>query len=517
MRRLRTEEDSAVTDEDVPPAALQLRDFVLSLDDLVRDPLDPQVVQGALGRLAVAMQCQAVAFFLRKGEVLELLSMGGDLGAAALPFLRSDGEAAAALAMLKGAAVMFPASDSTWSVASSPVHFGGRPLGAMVLVRRGEMGPAFTSVELTVLAGFTDVVGRSIRREHLEAQLADQLRKLERQDFRLFTINHVARVLGSLLELEELLRLIPDMMSEILAAESAILCLTQDEDNILATRSAKFLDPRRKAPEFRLVLSDGFQDWVRAFSGQTAPVLSVEDPQLEAVFPLLRKEFSESGLLHFTPMVYKDRLIGILSVGRKFTGEAYSERDFEFLSTLAPLASNAIANAQLYDLAIHDGTTGLYVSHYFRRRVTEELKRSRRYGFPVSVAMFDLDYFKQVNDTFGHLTGDQVLREMGHLLRRSSRRDIDVVARYGGEEFVLLLPETPQDGAVVVAERIRRSVEDFTFCGGRIQLTASGGVATFPDDAMSYEELLERADIQLYRAKRAGRNRVYGGDVEYSG
>lgn len=516
MRRLRTE-DSVVTDEGVPPAALQLRDFILSLDDLVRDPLDAQIVQSALGRLSTALQAQAAAFFIRKGELLELLSMGGDLGASALPFLRSDGESAAALAMLKGDAVLYPASDASWSVLAAPVNFAGRPLGSMVLVRRGEGTTPFTPVDLTILAGFTDVVGRSIRREHLEAQLAEQLRKLERQDFRLFTINHVARVLGSLLELEELLRLIPDMVSEIINAESAIICLTQDEDNILATRSAKFLDPRRKAPEFRLVLSDGFQDWVRGFSGQMSPVLSVDDPQLESAFPQLKAEFTQSGLLHFTPMVYKDRLIGILAVGRKYTGEPYVERDFEFLSTLAPLASNAVANAQLYDLAIHDGTTGLFVSHYFRRRVTEELKRSRRYGFPVSVTMFDLDYFKQVNDTFGHLTGDQVLREMGHLLRRSSRRDIDVVARYGGEEFVLLLPETPQDGAVVVAERIRRSVEDFTFCGGRIQLTASGGVATFPDDAMSYEELVERADIQLYRAKRAGRNRVYAGDVEYSG
>lgn len=493
-----------------------MRDFVLALDDLVRDPLDPQIVGASLTRLSVAMKADAAAFFLSKGEAFDLLSMGGDLGPSAVAFLRSQGESAADLSVQSGHGILLP-SDGTFSVAAAPVNFGGRPLGSMVLVRRSAPVRPFTSVCLTILAGFTDVVGRSIRREHLETQLAEQLRRLEGQDYRLLTIHHVARVLGSLLELEDLLRLIPDMISEIVTVESAVICLTQDDDSLLVTRSGKFLDLRRRALEFRLPVSEGFLEWARAFQGQTAPVLAADHPELEALFPALRRELEEGGLLRFTPMLYKDRLIGLLAVGAKYTGEPFVQRDFEFLSTLAPLASNAIANAQLYELAIHDGTTGLYVSHYFRRRVNEELKRSRRYGFPVSVAMFDLDYFKQVNDTYGHLTGDQVLREMSHLLRRSVRRDIDVVARYGGEEFVVLLPETPQDGAVVVAERIRRSVEDFTFCGGRIRLTASGGVATFPDDAMSYEELLERADIQLYRSKRGGRNRVFAGDVECSG
>ena len=128
---------------------------------------------------------------------------------------------------------------------------------------------------------------------------------------------------------------------------------------------------------------------------------------------------------------------------------------------------------------------------------------------PVSVIMFDLDYFKKVNDTLGHLTGDQVLRELAGVLLHGSRQEIDVIARYGGEEFVMLLPETPLPGALVVAERIRHNVMEHQFCGGRLRLTTSAGVASLPEDADSYEQLLARADAELYRAKAAGRNCVF--------
>ncbi|HXE73805.1 MAG TPA: GGDEF domain-containing protein, partial [Candidatus Nitrosotenuis sp.] len=115
---------------------------------------------------------------------------------------------------------------------------------------------------------------------------------------------------------------------------------------------------------------------------------------------------------------------------------------------------------------------------------------------------------------FGHLVGDQVLREFAHVLKRSCRQDVDLVARYGGEEFIMLLPETPQEGALVVGERVRRLIESLLFCDGMIRLTTSAGVATYPDDARDYQELFERADIQLYRAKRAGRNRICAPSLE---
>lgn len=379
--------------------------------------------------------------------------------------------------------------------------------GALILAREAGSEP-FTFQEQEVVAGFSRTLARLLAGPSLERSLVEANQELARREFRLYTINHVARVLGSVLELEDLLRLICDMVCEIMTAESALLCLHLEGDGVLRTRTGKFLG-QEGFPEFEVLLSESFLEWIRGFEGHTAPLLASGDPRVCQTLPDLSRHLERNGLLHFAPLTYKDRFMGILAVGRKYTGEVYADRDREFLSTLAPLASNAISNAHLYDLAIHDSTTGLYMSHYLRQRAMEETKRGRRYNDPVSLIMLDADFFKQVNDNHGHLVGDQVLRELALVLLDGSRRDIDVVSRYGGEEFMILLPETNLEGALVVAERIRSSVAVHPFCGGQLRLTVSAGVSSMPEDGNTHEELLAQADEQLYRAKRAGRNCVF--------
>jgi diguanylate cyclase (GGDEF)-like protein len=170
----------------------------------------------------------------------------------------------------------------------------------------------------------------------------------------------------------------------------------------------------------------------------------------------------------------------------------------------------ASSQAALEDLSIHDGLTGLYNFREFHRRLTEEAERSRRYSRPFSLLMLDIDHFKAVNDTCGHLAGDEALRQFAALIRREVR-PVDQVARYGGEEFVIVLPETAGSGALAVAERMRDIISgsEITVAPERVViLTVSIGVASFPEDAESEERLIGAADQALYAAKQTGRNRV---------
>ncbi len=158
--------------------------------------------------------------------------------------------------------------------------------------------------------------------------------------------------------------------------------------------------------------------------------------------------------------------------------------------------------------AVTDGLTGLYNSAYFRQALRRELQRARRHKLDLSLVLFDLDDFKHVNDTYGHPAGDRVLVEAARVLR-GGLREVDVAARYGGEEFALVLPDTPREGAYIVGERIRAALEARSEFGpAKLGVTVSGGVASFPVDASGPDELIQRTDEALYRAKVEGKNRI---------
>jgi diguanylate cyclase (GGDEF)-like protein len=158
-----------------------------------------------------------------------------------------------------------------------------------------------------------------------------------------------------------------------------------------------------------------------------------------------------------------------------------------------------------------DVKTGLFNARHLREALAAELDRASRYERPLSLFVADLDFLREVNNTYGHLAGDAVLAGIGDVLRKELR-STDIPARFGGEEFVVVLPETPPARAVQLADRIRRAVEERVFEGGRgvgpIRVTISIGVAAFPLDASTDEELLDVADVAVYEAKATGRNRV---------
>lgn len=242
------------------------------------------------------------------------------------------------------------------------------------------------------------------------------------------------------------------------------------------------------------------------------PILSNDRPETRHKLSLLART---EGLKCFVclPLTSRARRLGVLYVYRT-DRDTFTPAEIELLTTFASLTAGAIENAQLYaqtqQQARTDTLLGMDNRREFQRRLVEESERAHRHGRPLSLLMFDLDYFKQINDTYGHPAGDDVLRAFAARMR-NELRPADRVARYGGEEFSVILPETTADGARVMAERVRHALTDTSIRlpdGREIRLTVSAGVSCYPDDAESPEELVARADQALYAAKEAGRNRV---------
>jgi diguanylate cyclase (GGDEF)-like protein len=163
---------------------------------------------------------------------------------------------------------------------------------------------------------------------------------------------------------------------------------------------------------------------------------------------------------------------------------------------------------EIYRMTIVDGLTQIHNKRYLFESLEREIIRSRRHDRPLSLLMFDIDFFKRINDHYGHLAGDYVLRELAETVQSRIRRD-EVFARYGGEEFVIVLPETEMEGAASLAETLREKVKEhsFVFQGEKIPVTISIGCALVKDNDTA-NELIQRADEKLYEAKRGGRNRV---------
>ncbi len=185
----------------------------------------------------------------------------------------------------------------------------------------------------------------------------------------------------------------------------------------------------------------------------------------------------------------------------------------EYSSILDSQLALQLKKVSLYEsvekLSITDGLTEIYLRRYFIDRLSEEIERSRRLKLKFSILMVDIDHFKRCNDVYGHMVGDVALREIASIIK-GNVREIDLVARHGGEEFTVLLPETGKDGALHVAERIRKTCEDrlISAYDENLKFTVSIGISVYPLDAKNTKPLIEKADKAMYRSKQEGRNRV---------
>lgn len=301
---------------------------------------------------------------------------------------------------------------------------------------------------------------------------------------------------------------------------SVILASPGDRVGVVATA---FDNPALRNYEINL---DAYPE-IRAALEHGHPVL-VEDLHTSPLYEDLRKEWAANGTqvpirsVIALPFTLGRVQAGVFFLRRMVNEPPLTNEDVEFADSVIKAAVAAIHRAQLIEttkadnarlevLAHTDSLTMVLNRRALTVRLTSELERARRYDSVLTLLMVDLDNFKLVNDTHGHLAGDEVLREVAALLQHAVRT-MDVVARYGGEEFVVVLPETSLAGATTFAERLRENVEAAGFAGSfgePLKLTASIGVSSYPSTAVeTVDELFARADEALYRAKADGRNRV---------
>lgn len=329
------------------------------------------------------------------------------------------------------------------------------------------------------------------------------------------TLQKLSTSISSILEKEELLRSIVSLYVDMAKVKKVSLMVTDENANELRIQAAEGID-REKFERIKFKIGEG----VAGKAAESGKVICLDDVRKFSdykVFNPTGEKIRESLLV--MPLTVKEKVLGVINLSNKLSGEPFTKDEVTLYSTLANHVAVTIENAILYELAITDGLTQLYIPRYFQFRLKEEIERTQRYKEPLSLLMIDIDHFKSVNDLYGHQTGDEVLKMIAKKLKEKIR-SFDIAARYGGEEFAIITPEMDSQGAAIFAERIRTIIEETEFNGlGNIPLkvTISVGTASYTEkdieEKISRKVFIKRADQALYRAKKQGRNQV----CNYSG
>src|SRR2546423_4159692 len=315
--------------------------------------------------------------------------------------------------------------------------------------------------------------------------------QLTRQSQELTIFHDVAKALTSSLDLDSILQTIMDKMAEYFRPENWSLLMVDGEKNELYFAIAVGT-AAETLKNVRLKVGEGIAGWV-AKHGERLIVPDVyTDPRFAKRIDEMTKWETRSIIC--VPLRSKLRVLGVIQLVNVHM-EHFTDQETFFLQSLCDYAAIAIENARsvekIQELTITDDCTGLYNARHLHRTLETEVYRSSRFGYEFTVLFIDLDHFKQVNDTHGHLIGSKLLAEIGYLIKGQLRL-IDYAFRYGGDAFVILLPQTGKDAALVVARRLLENMRESCFCkeeGLNLNVRASMGVATFPHDAKTPHDI----------------------------
>jgi diguanylate cyclase (GGDEF)-like protein len=344
---------------------------------------------------------------------------------------------------------------------------------------------------LTLFSTQASIALQNARLYSLEQQRARQLQ----------AINAIAQQTTAVLDLEHLLDRVCKLIQDAFRVSHVSLFLREDHDLVLRAHHGTLTPCIPEIGRFPV----SAEPWASILAGNATATETDLTGALSS-----SKFFLDSASRMCIPLVSFGQTLGILALDSALP-DAFRDGDVQSLESVADICATAIQNAHYVDrvkqLAYLDGLTGIFNRRFFELRIMEEIERARRFGTGMAVIMADIDQFKRLNDEFGHVLGDEVLRQVSSLFHQQVRK-IDVVCRYGGEEFGILLSQTNGGQAIKVADKLRKLVEGWQFPGVPQTVTISAGAAAFSEHGTSRDALVKAADSALYAAKEAGRNKV---------
>ena len=343
----------------------------------------------------------------------------------------------------------------------------------------------------------------------------DRIIELNRTINNLSILYNISQAVNFIDDLKRLIGVILDKTIEMVNAEKGSLMLYDQTDNTLQVKVVYGLKDKKHEDDInngivecqKMSPDTGIAGKVFTEKKSIITNLGGNDPR----FSQFQSVGTNVSSLICVPLIAKGECIGIINITNKKNGKLFNKKDLEFVEALANQAAIAVDNAQLYELATKDGLTKLYIHRHFYYLLESEIKRVQRYHHVLSLIMMDIDDFKQINDKYGHLVGDMVLKEIANTIQKTIRH-VDIPARYGGEEFTIILPETPCLNAVIIAERLRQRISAIEVKIDNdtiIRPTVSIGIAEFPNAAEDIKELIDWADKALYVSKKNGKNCIH--------
>ena len=347
-------------------------------------------------------------------------------------------------------------------------------------------------------------------------QLKEENEKLENTNKKLsqsigeyYTLQMISQAISSILDIKELLKYVNDIIIGIMGVNNCHIILFDDKTENLYLHTTNLIDAKELEILIKNITSEVFMDVIN----NNKPI--IDNNVNEEKYPFLRGRDIKSFIC--IPLYSKTTKLGLILIEHK-NENAFGDNSVRLLGVIGQQIGITLENVLLYknmqDMATIDGLTGVYNRLYFQSRVITEYNKAVEKGYKLSIAIFDIDYFKRFNDTYGHLFGDKVIKTIAATIKESLGEN-DIIARYGGEEFVILYPQTDLEEAYQKVEKLRKILEQIVITDGKnsASVTASFGVACYPDNADNVTQLLRISDKALYRAKETGRNRVVSAEM----